>query len=317
MELDMPITRVLLSAGPSGLQASKGAKLTVQPAQVVSKLPVQLASSPTKSSSNAATSAIGKICESNKYKMSVARRNERERKRVQHVNRTFDTLRHHVQGYRNANKKMSKVETLRCAAEYIRELRTILGLSEENGSLCASVHSERPINAGAFDYQMPITPSSPVQPAQATSFEYPAELLCSPGSSISSPLPSSPSTPGPADVLAHPHSGSVPTSPASSGAVSCNIFLEHQQTPLFDGSMRDGLVIVKQEPPECLTPDMCTAMSFDFNGNSTSLTSAVDIGEPHLRELDEQSYSKLAAALQQHPGEPLTHLDLNDLTCKR
>lgn len=38
----MPITRVLLNSGPSSVRDSKIAKLTVQPAQVLNKLPVQL-----------------------------------------------------------------------------------------------------------------------------------------------------------------------------------------------------------------------------------------------------------------------------------
>ncbi|CAG2110280.1 unnamed protein product [Medioppia subpectinata] len=56
----------------------------------------------------------------------VARRNERERNRVKMVNMGFATLRQHVpNGIKN--KKMSKVETLRSAVDYIRELRELLG----------------------------------------------------------------------------------------------------------------------------------------------------------------------------------------------
>lgn len=70
---------------------------------------------------------------------SVARRNARERNRVKQVNNGFATLRQHIpetvcatlspQGGaagRGANKKLSKVDTLRMAVEYIRSLqRTI------------------------------------------------------------------------------------------------------------------------------------------------------------------------------------------------
>ncbi|CAG2163744.1 unnamed protein product [Oppiella nova] len=60
----------------------------------------------------------------------VARRNERERNRVKMVNMGFATLRQHVpNGVKN--KKMSKVETLRSAVEYIRELRELLGESDD------------------------------------------------------------------------------------------------------------------------------------------------------------------------------------------
>lgn len=55
----------------------------------------------------------------------VARRNERERNRVKLVNMGFATLREHVPNG-SANKKMSKVETLRSAVEYIRALQQLL-----------------------------------------------------------------------------------------------------------------------------------------------------------------------------------------------
>ncbi|XP_078403985.1 achaete-scute homolog 1-like [Cetorhinus maximus] len=55
----------------------------------------------------------------------VARRNERERNRVKLVNLGFQTLRQHVPNGA-ANKKMSKVETLRSAVEYIRALQQLL-----------------------------------------------------------------------------------------------------------------------------------------------------------------------------------------------
>ncbi|KAL4622681.1 hypothetical protein GN956_G19799 [Arapaima gigas] len=57
--------------------------------------------------------------------VAVARRNERERNRVKQVNMGFQTLRQHVPNGA-ANKKMSKVETLRSAVEYIRALQQLL-----------------------------------------------------------------------------------------------------------------------------------------------------------------------------------------------
>ncbi|KAJ8340120.1 hypothetical protein SKAU_G00347530 [Synaphobranchus kaupii] len=57
--------------------------------------------------------------------VAVARRNERERNRVKQVNMGFQTLRQHVPNGA-ANKKMSKVETLRSAVEYIRALQHLL-----------------------------------------------------------------------------------------------------------------------------------------------------------------------------------------------
>ncbi|XP_072045458.1 achaete-scute homolog 1a-like [Amphiura filiformis] len=63
----------------------------------------------------------------------VARRNERERNRVKLVNSGFSSLRQQLPNGVN-NKKMSKVETLRSAVEYIRQLQTLL---DENDAVNA------------------------------------------------------------------------------------------------------------------------------------------------------------------------------------
>lgn len=55
----------------------------------------------------------------------VARRNARERRRVQNVNSAFIKLRKHIP-YQNRSKRLSKVKTLRTAIEYIRHLRTLV-----------------------------------------------------------------------------------------------------------------------------------------------------------------------------------------------
>uniref|UniRef100_A0A8C0GUH8 BHLH domain-containing protein n=1 Tax=Chelonoidis abingdonii TaxID=106734 RepID=A0A8C0GUH8_CHEAB len=66
----------------------------------------------------------------------VARRNERERNRVKLVNLGFQTLRQHVPNGA-ASKKMSKVETLRSAVEYIRALQQLL---DEHDAVSAAFH---------------------------------------------------------------------------------------------------------------------------------------------------------------------------------
>lgn len=79
---------------------------------------------------------------------SVARRNARERNRVKQVNNGFATLRSHIPlsvaaamtsnaaavASRTASKKLSKVETLRMAVEYIRSLQDMLDDSESGHS---------------------------------------------------------------------------------------------------------------------------------------------------------------------------------------
>lgn len=67
----------------------------------------------------------------------VARRNERERNRVKLVNNGFANLREHVPNGA-ANKKMSKVETLRSAVEYIRALQQLL---DEHDAVSAAFQS--------------------------------------------------------------------------------------------------------------------------------------------------------------------------------
>ncbi|CAH1184091.1 unnamed protein product [Phyllotreta striolata] len=84
---------------------------------------------------------------------SVARRNARERNRVKQVNNGFATLRSHIppsvtqalsstqgtQG-RGASKKLSKVETLRLAVEYIRSLQQMI--DEHEGEMNPSSINE-------------------------------------------------------------------------------------------------------------------------------------------------------------------------------
>ncbi|XP_013772256.1 achaete-scute homolog 1-like [Limulus polyphemus] len=64
----------------------------------------------------------------------VSRRNERERNRVKLVNLGFDTLKQHVPNG-TKNKKMSKVETLRAAVLYIKQLQELLTEQENTNSV--------------------------------------------------------------------------------------------------------------------------------------------------------------------------------------
>lgn len=76
--------------------------------------------------------------------VAVARRNARERNRVKQVNNGFANLRQHIPNFiaqafessngRGGNKKLSKVETLRMAVEYIRSLEDILAMDNPQGT---------------------------------------------------------------------------------------------------------------------------------------------------------------------------------------
>lgn len=80
---------------------------------------------------------------------SVVKRNARERNRVRQVNSGFVNLRQHIpqsivteltNGGRGASKKLSKVDTLRLAVEYIRRLKDLIDESDSeasNSSTCS------------------------------------------------------------------------------------------------------------------------------------------------------------------------------------
>ncbi|XP_040018670.2 achaete-scute homolog 1b [Gasterosteus aculeatus] len=87
--------------------------------------------------------------------VAVARRNERERNRVKQVNMGFQTLRQHVPNGA-ANKKMSKVETLRSAVEYIRALQQLL---DEHDAVSAAFQCGLPSPAISNSYSA--DPDSP------------------------------------------------------------------------------------------------------------------------------------------------------------
>lgn len=83
---------------------------------------------------------------------SVQRRNARERNRVKQVNNGFANLRQHIpneiittltNGGRGASKKLSKVDTLRLAVEYIRQLQYALDDSDAEASSSASTRSSQ------------------------------------------------------------------------------------------------------------------------------------------------------------------------------
>lgn len=60
----------------------------------------------------------------------VTRRNERERTRVKHLNEGYKILRHHLP-QQECNKRLSKVQTLRMAIDYIRQLENELDIIDD------------------------------------------------------------------------------------------------------------------------------------------------------------------------------------------
>lgn len=101
--------------------------------------------------------------------VAVARRNARERNRVKQVNNGFATLRQHIPNSiaaafesnagRGGNKKLSKVETLRMAVEYIRTLEDLLASDESEQSNASSSS----ISVSSYSSPSPLSPALPTQ----------------------------------------------------------------------------------------------------------------------------------------------------------
>ncbi|KAK5644282.1 hypothetical protein RI129_008127 [Pyrocoelia pectoralis] len=102
----------------------------------------------------------------------VARRNARERNRVKQVNNGFANLRQHIPNYiaaafesnsgKTGNKKLSKVETLRMAVEYIRSLEKLLSAGDNSPQdLATSVTYPSSTSLDSINYANSLTsPSS-------------------------------------------------------------------------------------------------------------------------------------------------------------
>ncbi|XP_067675159.1 achaete-scute homolog 1a-like [Haliotis asinina] len=101
--------------------------------------------------------------------VAVARRNERERNRVKLINMTFATLREHLpHGSKGTkSKKMSKVETLRSAIEYIRHLQGMIG---DPDAMRAVLEGSRAMIEGACS----MSPESCLSPTPSTSSPSPS-----------------------------------------------------------------------------------------------------------------------------------------------
>ncbi|XP_065079875.1 achaete-scute complex protein T3-like [Ochlerotatus camptorhynchus] len=103
---------------------------------------------------------------------SVQRRNARERNRVKQVNNGFANLRQHIpptvvtalgNGGRGASKKLSKVDTLRMAVEYIRSMQKMLDDSGENSQKSLSQMSSASSYYGTMSESSPASSPAPSQ----------------------------------------------------------------------------------------------------------------------------------------------------------
>lgn len=125
----------------------------------------------------------------------VAKRNARERRRVQAVNTAFARLRKCVP-FDNRNKRLSKVKTLQKAIEYIESLTDVL-MSEKSSSNeeTFATSMQETCNISSSIHRMPSSSSF-------TSF---TDSFLSLASSSSSSATSSPSIPSPAQNIVSTH----------------------------------------------------------------------------------------------------------------
>lgn len=104
--------------------------------------------------------------------VSVARRNARERNRVKQVNNGFAALREHIPeeiaetyetAARGSAKKLSKVETLRMAVEYIRVLENMLNIDSSKDTSFNNTSVFSNFSSNMSEASLPATPP-PDQP---------------------------------------------------------------------------------------------------------------------------------------------------------
>ncbi|XP_061584293.1 achaete-scute homolog 5-like [Cololabis saira] len=80
----------------------------------------------------------------------IQKRNERERQRVKCVNQGYAKLRDHLPG-QSADKRLSKVETLRAAIKYIKYLQRLVELQDGGGAESTGASSPGPDPRGDME----------------------------------------------------------------------------------------------------------------------------------------------------------------------
>lgn len=179
--------------------------------------------------------------------VTVARRNARERNRVKQVNNGFATLRQHIPGAAKA-KKISKVETLKQAVEYIRSLQELLdthdALMHRTNTLVASSQPSPAPKEPSHPYTNAVAPTTVLSPQQYRVLQYPSYYY----SENVSPVPAS----------VYPMNVSAVSPTCSDAAVS--------PTPSYDSAYSSQS---SHETPVTVTT---TSLSNMFNPASTTTT---------------------------------------------
>ncbi|XP_065171555.1 uncharacterized protein [Atheta coriaria] len=154
-----------------------------------------LLTNPARKKSKPTSSENGSPKLTNPAPVAVARRNARERNRVKQVNNGFATLRQHIPNSiasafesstgRGGSKKLSKVETLRMAVEYIRTLEDILNGDQSfteisqniSSSLSSSIsNSYNSLSSASTPSSSPINTTNNTLPTNTNTYTYP--IMC-------------------------------------------------------------------------------------------------------------------------------------------
>ncbi|XP_037931588.1 achaete-scute complex protein T4-like [Teleopsis dalmanni] len=219
---------------------------------------------------------------------SVQRRNARERNRVKQVNNSFAKLRQHIPqsiiadltkgGGRGPHKKISKVDTLRIAVEYIRRLQDIV---EDFSSNCDTASS-----ISFSDCSTTSSPPPPTTPLSATNQMYYTNA-------------STPPLPGFQALQQQQHDLA-------------------QQAQQFSSTLLTPISLSAYSPPQTQTDNVCHSPTSSFNSSmsfdSGTFEPAQQLSPSHMSANNSSHSTHLDAHLQLK-FEPYDSFNLHEEDC--
>ena len=159
--------------------------------------------------------------------VTMAKRNARERRRVQNINKTLDSLEKILPEYymdkKDKNKKLSKLEVLRATIDYIQTLQVVLNEDNKNNNLFFDLqqflppHMQQQMNMQAqFPAHASHAPAAPMPLPHMHAMEAPAHMPYMPPVSDPSAMTSE------SWGMMTPETMMNPQAPAMSGASAIN-----------------------------------------------------------------------------------------------
>ena len=195
----------------------------------------------------------------------VARRNARERNRVKQVNCGFEMLRSHIPSAAK-NKKMSKVDTLRHAVEYIQNMHKMLHEQQQQQQQHHHHHQHEPQQTQLpppLHLQAPPTPLTPTPSSRASSVPSPMTPHMPPlHPHHHFILPDAPPYPSPLTPR-------TPNTPASEFGSAMTV-LSNQQFPAANDSGYETSSYYSTTSSSSLSPNMMSPMNIAGRNSSMS-----------------------------------------------